>query len=189
MKKLIFTMVLAALVGTSLFAQSAAPKQQNKIGAYLGWPSGFSYARRLSQKVELDVIAGIDSFSLNGARWAYDHTIPNGTSGVGFLARVAPLFTCWEGPLWKGAYGKVSVGPAAGFVIGGAPMYDGGSMLVMGFNVSAPARFDIDFNFPLNVFIEIDPLGFEMTFGEYRNYSYTGPVFYARSAIGARYRF
>lgn len=195
MKKVILATVMALVSAVSIFAQSKAPTEKNKIGGYLGWPIGFSYSHKMSPLMELDIMAGADTYGW----WTDDHYHYKGhdyriiSDGIVFTARVAPLFRCWEGPLWTGAYGKLSVGPAAGFHIGSTRVIDYSynkttDELISGFTVSAPVRFDIDFNFPLNVFVELAPAGIQMSFTSFAGLNhYFG--YYARGAIGARYRF
>ena len=199
MKKIMFAAVFAALIISGAYAaskssKSAAPKEKNKIGGYVGWPIGVSYSRQITPLVQLDAVVGMNSFylqdsiSVSGVSW------PVTSGGVSFFTRLAPLFRCWEGPLWTGAYGKVSVGPALGGFVGASYLYTTGfsntdKKTVGGFTVSAPARFEVDFKFPLNIFAEVDIIGVQAAFAHYEDYSFKSATYYARGGIGARYRF
>lgn len=199
MKKIMFAAVFAALIisgasAASKSSKSAAPKEKNKIGGYVGWPIGVSYSRQITPLVQLDAVVGMNSFYLQDSISAYGKSLPVTSAGVSFFTRLAPLFRCWEGPLWTGAYGKVSVGPALGGFVGasylslaGYPNKD--KETVGGFTVSAPARFEVDFKFPLNIFAEVDIIGFQAAFARYEDNSFKSVTYYSRGGIGARYRF
>ena len=199
MKKIMFAAVFAALIisgasAASKSSKSAAPKEKNKIGGYVGWPIGVSYSRQITPLVQLDAVVGMDSFYLKDSISAYGMSWPVTSAGVSFFTRLAPLFRCWEGPLWTGAYGKVSVGPALGGVVGASYLSLAGysnkdKETVGGFTVSAPARFEVDFKFPLNIFAEVDIIGVQAAFAHYEDYSFKSVTYYARGGIGARYRF
>lgn len=196
MKKVILATVMALVSAVSIFAQSKAPTEKNKIGGYLGWPIGFSYSHKMSPLMELDIMAGADTVIVNDRYYDIGNHVryAQAGEGFGFDGRVGVLFRCWEGHLWPGAYGKVSVGPAAGIFLGAVPFYDYNygttkDYFAFGFNVSGPVRFDIDFNFPLNVFVEVVPAGLQVSFTEVGGHSLNGIYYYGRGAIGARYRF
>lgn len=199
MKKIMFAAVFAALIisgasAASKSSKSAAPKEKNKIGGYVGWPIGVSYSRQITPLVQLDAVVGMDSYFLNAQINAHGTSWPVTSTGVGFFTRLSPLFRCWEGPLWPGAYGKVSVGPALGGFVGASylslPRYPSKDKeTVGGFTVSAPARFEVDFKFPLNIFAEVDIIGVQAAFARYKDDSVKSATYYARGGIGARYRF
>ncbi len=199
MKKIMCVAVLAALLVSNVSAaskssKSAAPKEKNKIGGYVGWPIGVSYSRQISPLIQLDAVVGMDSYFLNARINAYGTSWPVTSTGVGFFTRLSPLFRCWEGPLWPGAYGKVSVGPALGGFVGASYLSLAGysnkdKETVGGFTVSAPARFEVDFKFPLNIFAEVDIIGVQAAFAHVDDYSLKGATYYARGGVGARYRF
>ncbi len=199
MKKIMFAAVFAALIisgasAASKSSKSAAPKEKNKIGGYVGWPIGVSYSRQITPLVQLDAVVGMDSFYLKDSISVHGVSWPVASAGVSFFTRLAPLFRCWEGPLWTGAYGKVSVGPALGGFVGASylslPRYPSKDKeTVGGFTVSAPARFEVDFKFPLNIFAEVDIIGVQAAFAHYEDYSFKSVTYYARGGIGARYRF
>ena len=192
MKKIMCVAVLAALLVSNVSAaskssKSAASKEKNKIGGYVGWPIGVSYSRQISPLIQLDAVVGMDSYFLNARINAYGGSLP--VIGVGFFTRLSPLFRCWEGPLWSGAYGKVSVGPGLGFFVGSSYLSSLSRETVGGFNISVPARFEVDFKFPLNVFAELDIIGVQAAFSHVGDYSLKGATYYARGGVGARYRF
>lgn len=201
MKKIMCVAVLAALLVSNVSAaskssKSAAPKEKNKIGGYVGWPIGVSYSRQISPLIQLDAVVGMDSYFLNARINANGTSWPVTSTGVGFFTRLSPLFRCWEGPLWPGAYGKVSVGPALGGFVGASYLYTTAfsatatdRKTVGGFSVSAPARFEVDFKFPLNIFAEVDIIGVQAAFSHVDDYSLKGATYYARGGVGARYRF
>ncbi len=199
MKKIMFAAVFAALIisgasAASKSSKSAAPKEKNKIGGYVGWPIGVSYSRQITPLVQLDAVVGMNSFYLQDSIRVYGTSWPVTSGGVSFFTRLAPLFRCWEGPLWTGAYGKVSVGPALGGFVGSSYLSSAGfstqdKKTVGGFTVSAPARFEVDFKFPLNIFAEVDIIGVQAAFAHYEDYSFKSVTYYARGGIGARYRF
>lgn len=199
MKKIMFAAVFAALIisgasAASKSSKSAAPKEKNKIGGYVGWPIGISYSRQISPLLQLDAVVGMDSYFLNAQINAHGTSWPVTSTGVGFFTRLSPLFRCWEGPLWPGAYGKVSVGPGLGFFVGSSYLPTAGFSsrsreTVGGFNISVPARFEVDFKFPLNIFAEVDIIGVQAAFAHYEDYSVKSATYYARGGIGARYRF
>lgn len=193
MKKIMFAAVFAALIisgasAASKSSKSAAPKEKNKIGGYVGWPIGVSYSRQITPLVQLDAVVGMNSFYLQDSISVSGKSLPVASAGVSFFTRLAPLFRCWEGPLWTGAYGKVSVGPALGGFVGASYLYKD-KETVGGFTVSAPARFEVDFKFPLNIFAEVDIIGFQAAFARYKDDSVKSATYYARGGIGARYRF
>ena len=136
----------------------------------------------------MDAVVGMDTFYLKDSISVHGVSWPVTSAGVSFFTRLAPLFRCWEGPLWTGAYGKVSVGPALGGFVGAGYLYTS-KKTVGGFTVSAPARFEVDFKFPLNIFAEVDIIGVQAAFAHDEDYSFKSATYYARGGIGARYRF
>ena len=76
MKKIMCVAVLAALLVSNVSAaskssKSAAPKEKNKIGGYVGWPIGVSYSRQISPLIQLDAVVVMDSYFLNERINAY----------------------------------------------------------------------------------------------------------------------
>ena len=165
MKKLVLSLLFVATVATTAFAAG-----ENKLGFYFGLPGGISYTRDLGKSMDLDILAGFDFFRTRDFK----------TEGYSVHVRVAPLFNLWNGGMGP-VNGTFSVGPGFGLIIGG-----NNHQLGVGYSISAPIRFDIDFRIPLNLFFEVAP-GFAHTFWPNAKTRYYG--FYLGGGLGVRYRF
>ncbi|MEL3904280.1 MAG: hypothetical protein P1P63_04095 [Treponemataceae bacterium] len=205
MKKLLMMFAFSAIILGTVIAE---PK--NKIGADIGWPIAFNYSRQVSDLVEIDILAGLDSiviynskgytYELNGVRG----TAPFTADGFGFAARVTPLFKVWSGPVGT-VTGKFSLGPGLGFTIGSViytlstaatfnastTSYGIPSALAGGFNISLPLRFEFQFKVPFNLYLELSPVGIavNMCKPEYYDKVIAGARYYARGGLGLRYSF
>lgn len=168
MKKFILLALFASVLATSAFAAS----EKNKLGFYLGLPSGISYTRDLGKSADFDVLAGFD----------FLRTKDFHVYGYGLHARFAPLFKLWSGNLGSIMTGTFSLGPGFGFQLGG----DSGT-LVVGYSISLPIRFELDFKIPFSLFFETAP-GFSHTF-VIRSGSGHVPAFYLGGGLGLRFRF
>ena len=184
MKKLFLT-VAFVVVASAGFARGST----NKIGAYVGLPIGLSYTRSMSNLIDFDFVAGFD-------------VVRSGFFAAGEVlnVRLAPLFKVFKTPV-DSASGTLSLGPALGIHFGTywwAYYYNNENPFTGGFSVMLPLRFEFDFNTPFSLFLELVPLGVQVSF--FRTYYSDGygntqsrivtPVgYYFSGGVGLRYRF
>lgn len=138
---------------------------KNKVGAYVGWPTGFSYSHEFN-KVELDLMVAWNGYA------TYKH-------GIGGLnIHLGALFTVYN-PVLDGQNCPLKIGPVAGF--SGDFIWGKTGALTL----FAPLRWDVNFKKApdFNLFLDLGPgVGF---------YLYNGPgiaYFTGRAGVGLRYR-
>lgn len=163
-KRNLFTVLFLTAAVFLLSAQNGNGGK-NKVGGYLGWPSGFSFSHEFNELVEIDLLVGWNGF---------------GALTGGLTVQVAALFTVFE-PTLDSQICPLSIGPAIGFT----------SDIVWAvgrttFDIYLPLRWEVNLkDLPdFNLFIEYGPgVGFYLN-----NSPGTVARFASRGGVGLRYR-
>lgn len=182
MKKLLLISVFT-LIGLLSFAAPAAANGGNgnggkdKIGGYIGWPTGLSYSHEFNDLAELDLLFAYSGFFYQRLQ-----------------LQLGALFTVFDPVLPSLGNQKcpLSLGP----VLGTSLTFALGHLRLVSLNLLLPLRWEMNFaDTPdFNLFFDFAPLGMALNFyKEYNSENDTykikvSPRYDFRLGIGLRYR-
>ena len=167
MKKIILALFFIISV-TTLFAGKNGNGGKDKIGGYIGWPTGLTYSHEFNNLVELDLLVGWNGFGNFGA-----------FGSGGLIIQLGALFTVFE-PVIDTQICPLSIGPVIGTTTDFIWNINRTSV-----DILVPLRWEVNLkDIPaFNLFIEYGPgIGF------YVNDSSSILRFTSRGGLGLRYR-